>query len=491
VIVIVIFGAAGIVMIIWGWRGAAVASEPRCAQCGYDLRGVADLKIARCSECGGELGRHGAVSRSAFQRRPKRIMAGIVVLGLPWLLILIAMVLRFIGPNGERFRSNQSIIVSLLNDPNPAWQWPELALRLRSGRLGKAEASPAVNEFVAEVQNRREKNGPLFWKDFFQAADRAGAIDPDQYLKIAQAYYGKVPTVTLHSPVQATNAPSGFSVSTVNHWQLPGNELVCAVRRISLAAGSTAPVKSPIPSPGAPPASENLVDASGNWIAPPNVLPGRYQATFVVDMGLVPAAGRSGFMAGLPGQAPPRARWTESVTLPLDISAASGAGNGPTRAVALETDPEFDPKKTGAISVVAARALCYADRAVVIVSFKIDHLPINCFLNAEIKAGDERYSKPDQSYLYLVGRSYDSGIAGEFDSLPTEIHTVDLVLRPSPENMKAFIGYDPFWGNPISFENIELKRQSFPFRLPVNHSKPTTQTQPATAPANASPFPEK
>ena len=89
-IVVVILSAIGLAMLVLGFRGQPIFSSPRCAKCGYDLRNVqfmsSDAAVGNCPECGNELARVGAVSFGRWQQQPKRIVWGVALLVLPWVL---------------------------------------------------------------------------------------------------------------------------------------------------------------------------------------------------------------------------------------------------------------------------------------------------------------------------------------------------------------------------------------------------------------------
>src|SRR5215207_5998107 len=96
-LVAVAFAIAGVVMIALGIRGRPVFGLPRCAKCGYDLRNVPFASVAdgaemKCPECGQTLADPAAVTFGKWQRQPKRIVAGVVVLVAPWLFLLLLFV---------------------------------------------------------------------------------------------------------------------------------------------------------------------------------------------------------------------------------------------------------------------------------------------------------------------------------------------------------------------------------------------------------------
>jgi hypothetical protein len=142
---IVIFAFLGIYLIVRGWRGVSVPVGPRCARCDYDLQGVEGTAITRCSECGADLRGAGAVRRERLIASRRQVAVGILVIALPWLAILCLMAVRYVGPNGARLRSNQSLIAATQNQPREDWAWYELVQRIKSGRLTGAEIPGAVD----------------------------------------------------------------------------------------------------------------------------------------------------------------------------------------------------------------------------------------------------------------------------------------------------------------------------------------------------------
>ena len=91
-VVIVILSAIGLALIVLGVRGQPIFSSPRCAKCGYDLRNVqfmsSDAAAGACPQCGNGLASVGAVSFGRWQQQPRRIVWGVVLLVLPWVLAI-------------------------------------------------------------------------------------------------------------------------------------------------------------------------------------------------------------------------------------------------------------------------------------------------------------------------------------------------------------------------------------------------------------------
>src|SRR5215203_1954897 len=78
----------GIVMITLGLRGRPIFASPRCRKCNYDLHNMQFLseEIGNCPECGVSLASPNAVTFGRWQRQPRRIVWGVVLVALPWVL---------------------------------------------------------------------------------------------------------------------------------------------------------------------------------------------------------------------------------------------------------------------------------------------------------------------------------------------------------------------------------------------------------------------
>ena len=73
-------GFAGMILLVRGMRGVPSLSEPRCAKCGYDLRGSAGAPAGVCPECGADLTKPRAVRWGDYRKRPKLIWTGAALL---------------------------------------------------------------------------------------------------------------------------------------------------------------------------------------------------------------------------------------------------------------------------------------------------------------------------------------------------------------------------------------------------------------------------
>src|SRR2546425_9427727 len=79
-VIVLLLAMFGLAMIFRGLARAPTLSEPRCAKCGYDLRGFALTTPTRCSECGSDLTLRSAVRWGEYQRQPRWMIVGVVLL---------------------------------------------------------------------------------------------------------------------------------------------------------------------------------------------------------------------------------------------------------------------------------------------------------------------------------------------------------------------------------------------------------------------------
>src|SRR4051794_15983493 len=96
----------GIALAIRGFSGTPALSEPKCARCGYDLRGFTGAPPTRCSECGSDLTVAAAVRWGDYRRRPGLIWTGIALVLLPLLLVFGLMFARVRSSPYSTTRSN-------------------------------------------------------------------------------------------------------------------------------------------------------------------------------------------------------------------------------------------------------------------------------------------------------------------------------------------------------------------------------------------------
>jgi hypothetical protein len=408
-----------------------------------------------------------------LQRRPKLILLGMVVLACPWILIAALNVLQFVGSHGERLRSDESIISAIAGDPY--WEWPELERRLKSGSLGKAQTSEAVTQFA----NYMERNGRFGYLlgglEFFQSADAAGAVDGAQFYKLAQAVVGVVPNVGVLPEVRS-NQSNMLSVYFPQQFRvMPGCQTITAVRGIWLSNDSVSTTRpaDAVASDTTQPSGPNYRDPQNSQaMVATNLPPGAYQATFLIDVGILPAT--SAATMAPPGQAPlwptARARWTATVKAPVTVLPAyvyqpTNSANSPPP-FRVETDPKLDPQVTGAITIRSAQALCYTDRTVVIVWLNVTNLAAGCYLDGFIKIAGKVYPG-GQAKFYAAHQPANpyGGFSCELGPLPQGVHMFDLILRPNME-LAAKTWLDmPWWGRPMEFVNYSLNRRECNFSL--------------------------
>jgi hypothetical protein len=461
-LIIFIFAACGLFLIALGIRGTPTPAGPRCARCGYDLRGAAGTTIERCSECGNDLSIPSAIRRDRSQRRPGKIVAGVAVVALPWLLIGGLLLGQFIGLHGERFRSNRSIIAAISTDPS--WESAELDRRLNAGSLSKDEASAAVEQFV--VYDEHHPNWP-FTVTFLQSANRAGAVTGDQLLRLAQSLCGKTPDVFVH-PVRSNETTFVDIVLHQSFWPLPGHAPTPVVRGIWLDQRPFAEKgsESGRESTSQPTGTNLCLGAGLNWMAATKLPPGDYQAHMLIDFYVSPFVG--GLVSAAPSQANIGAKWTVNVTVPVTVlppAIRSSLQQPPP--LRIETDPNLDPLLNGEIKITLVDTLCYTDRTVMIVHAKVLRRRVMLYLASAFTVAGKTYPGIGQPMFLSDNFEMNDFLIGscELGKIPEAVHSIDFELRPDFNDAAKTELAQPFWGKPMIFHNVPLRRRWCDFSL--------------------------
>lgn len=464
VLLLVVGFLIGLVLVYRGWRGVPMLSEPRCAKCGYDLRGFAGAPPAVCSECGSDLTKPHAVRWGQYRRRPRLIWAGAAVAGVPLLLFAAMLIIVARGSRIDRFpQSNRAVIASLAKTADSPWDWQELQRRRAAGSLSGQEASQAVDELIAFLGKSKGPagSGPLTWSEpFLTQADAAGDIPPEQYLRLAKAYYGRQPVVRYTARVRQ-GKPLRFAVTYGGHWNLPGVELVKALRAVKLPDGREAALTADddyeVRSGQAKP-NRDYMSAAGSWEiageADLDLPPGEHTLTFVVDAGLLKAGAAPQVVSNKPGQArhwpQGRARWTVESTAKVTIVPADQSP------LELVTDPAQDPQTAGGLTVRSAKATRKGTGQRVKVEMDFGRRPVPLSFDVFARVAGKEYPLG----WHVVGPSSSQGTehAHDLDNLPADVRTVDVILRPNPAHAETVPGIERVWGKAVEIPGVKLER---------------------------------
>ena len=454
-------GFAGMILLVRGVRGVPSLSEPRCAKCGYDLRGSAGAPAGVCPECGADLTKPRAVRWGDYRKRPKLIWTGAALLVLP-AVVLAAMVFAFGrgGPLDHR-ASNAELIARLPRTGNQPWDWQELERRYAAGQLSNEEAAKAVDQLIASIAAQPAKAGgqPLTWsQEFVTRLDAAGVISAEQYLRLAQAFYGTRPTVR-SSPRVRQGQWLRFSLDYAGHWDLPGVDVVKALRAVKTADGKELPVVSQSDHEaqrGAAEPNPDLLSYGGPFnidgLVKLDLPPGEHTLTFVVDAAALPAGSTPRVVVDRPGQArrwpKARAKWT--VEAPVKVTVVP-EDQSPIEVV---TSPALDPGSGIRVTSARVTRVGKGSRLTVQVDSGTPKVGLSFDVVLEV-AGEEH---PAGSYVVLSNRPSALETNKDLPPLPPDVKSIDVILRPNPKHAESFAGADRIWGGEIQLKNLPLIR---------------------------------
>jgi hypothetical protein len=459
-----VFGAN---LLVKGLRGVPTFSEPRCAKCRYDLRGSFPNAPTNCPECGAELSSPHAVTWGNYVRQPRMIRIGAALLVIPLLVfgsMLVATMRR--GMITNRAASNATLIASLAKTADSPWDWQELQRRYSAGSLDNAGAAQAIDQLIAFLSTKSTpaNNGPLHWSESFIAAAKAGgAVSPEQHTRLAQANYGSPPTIVTNPRVSA-GKPLHFRLTYGGHWDLPGDDMVYALKSVKLADGRTLTALSEYDAVARRgKASPDLDYLSGDDsrsidgdILLQDLPPGEHTLTFVTDVGVVGKGTVRNTSGGRPGQPTnwPAGGQRWSVDTPVKVRVA-GKGE---QAIPTVTDASLDPSGVLRFAVKAVRSEARRKGSHVSVEL-IDsaRLPVPVSADLLLRMGGREY--PAGWVVLTTNNSSMNQMSVDTDGpLPPDVTTVDVVLRPNASHAEESSGIKQVWGNEIEQKGLPLKR---------------------------------
>jgi hypothetical protein len=313
--------------------------------------------------------------------------------------------------------------------------------------------------FFLNAKNKGAANkGPLHWCDQFVArADQAGAITPEQFAKLSDAFYGASPRITM-SPRIRRGHPARFEISYGNHWNLPNVELVKALRSVKLKDGTEVALLNEEGKPAKAGAADEL-SSDHNWeikgSAILDIEPGAHELTFVVDVGLLDENTKPQVVHGKPGQLrhwpTGRARFVKETIVPLTVVAQDAA------IVDLVTDPSLDPQATGTTITAKSAKVTRGSKGVRLrleMEVQSPKVPLSCDVLTTIAGKEQRLGN---LVAYREGTS-GSTMQVDLAALPADVTSIDVVLRPNIAHAERVPGVDRAWGKPVEIRNIKLER---------------------------------
>lgn len=454
---VVLVLACGLILIWQGWRGVPAFSEPYCRRCGYDMRGLNWGSPERiCPECGSDVTKPGAIRFGKYERRPKRIVAGVAVVCLGILLPIgmVMMVRPTAGRGGgpSAGKSNQTLIASLATTANQPWDWQQLESRYRSGALSQAEAAAAIEQLIVYLKaNPAQQRQPLSWaQGFYTAALNGKAISSEQLRRLCDAYYGTPLKVRMRSRIRQ-GAELRFEREDRDPWELPGAKSIFALRGVEVDGK---PVEALFEYSGGK-GKHYLSGDVHSWLRGKilaELSPGKHVIQFDFDWGLLDANAKlDPSFGGRPGQIDrwPKALATRKLSDKLSIEIVPPS----EPVVALVTDPNRDP--SGTVSVSSIEVTRDGMRVHLKPVMKVGQLPISCGFRVYAELDG---AKRDLGYYGTKEQGSYSSLGGKVDSLPADLKQVTVVLEPDAEAAEKDSDANEIWGKPIRIENVPLER---------------------------------
>jgi hypothetical protein len=463
-------GAWGLVLVYRGLRGVASLTSPACATCGYDLRGFVGDPPTTCSECGADLTRPGSIRLARLQRQPGRAVVGLALVAIAlasWIglrFVAVAQVVTFAAPMGSpqaiATQTNGQIIAGLATTANTPWGWQELERRWAAGALPPADVKAAVDQYIAyrSTAGPNAKAGPLSWADsFMKQADQRNLIPPAQFDRLADAFFGPVPVVTMAPHLSSSRTP--VKVEYGGPWDLLGWQPIYALRSVTLEDGTAVSVQ-----PSGYGGRQKKVDtkqlsSSGSFgidaTLAVDAKPGPHTLTFTVDTGLIDQDTRQLINnTGRPGQAdlwPTNVvRKTRTATVVVTVLAS------PADTLERVTDttragwPPFALKRITALPADGGTAvtveLTEAARGDVDSAYDVSMT----FAGRKQTVGTEDRSS-------TVG-AWSSSTIQVRPAIPPEVTTVTVTMTPNPSRAARTPGVTRAWDVPIEFKDVPLRR---------------------------------
>lgn len=450
-LVLLVLVVVAIVQITLGFRGRPTFSEPRCAACNYDLRAAnyLDGKPKACPECGKSLEAPNAVSFGRYQRAPRRIYAGLLILILMLLgLVTLPMMLSSrVGPGAAATRTKAQLIAALATTASQPWDWQELERRYTAGDLSAAEADQAMAALATHMRSLPSSE-PLHWCDsFVQKLLSDGVLSAERRKDLCVSHF-KDPVRISIPLVNRAGASVRPQLDSANVWQMANHREVWFLKQVldgdkplqlRQADGKDNP---------------DLFSAGRNhsvWninLAMPET-PGEHELTFVFDHGAIPETEPLRGLDGRPGTPDkwpkPLAIWQVEQKVKVRIVPKD------TSPVELVTDPARDPG-TALVKRCMIRPRTGGSEAVI----EWHGTPIPVCGKLIIRIGDQSF---DAGKVW-ISQGGDAG-PKPLPQLPPG-NLADLRIDPDPDHAERSFTPRAIWGKPIELKNVHLERFDTP-----------------------------
>ncbi len=462
---------AGLVCLTLGLRGRAVFSAPRCAKCKYDLRAMNFMAqdVGTCPECGAKLGAPRAVTFGKLQKWRGMLIAGIVMLVLPWLsLIVLIPVARMAmgGPTASASRTSAQLVAQLPTTIDQPWDWQELERRLKAGSLSVAEAETAIGALATDLNAKRAKGqqqGPLHWAgSFVNAALQMQGFSPQKKQAFLQAFYGDGPTITMRRMMRE-GEPVRPEVESNSHWDLEGMQFCWSLKSVVADGTATLGVKdaynggSTAGHPDRMSGSQRYSHAQ--WSLQQQLPPGEHELVFTFDLGVTSNQATFRGLDGRPGTVEkwpaPIAVWQATVKQKIKV-----VGKGEA-VIELVKDSSIDPIRDAGIRVESALVRPSSQGKELALKWKYSGpLSLPLVYRVEVMAGGQKFNLGQ----FLLAKTKDGGTstgmpdACQVKSLAPEIRKIDLKFIPDPKVAEQSTGIERIFGGEAEIRDVPLER---------------------------------
>ncbi|MHC5113698.1 MAG: hypothetical protein ACYTGP_04640 [Planctomycetota bacterium] len=465
VLVVTVFG----ISIAWrGFRGAPALSDPTCAKCGYDLRGLDTKTVSACPECGADLAARHAVRWGRLERQPKKIVLGVIIAIAPFVL-LVGLSFWAIhvntrgGPAGVGRQTNAELTAAFSADIDDTWVSQELTRRATTGQLTAADVTALVDALIKGLEARPAgTDAPLYWSGDLVAILLADASVTDaQKRTVVEAYYRRPVKVEMRRKARR-GAELSFEIDAGTAWQLEDSGQIYALRNLTLD-GET--VLRPVRRDG----SRSELDGQ----APFNIFgaiseddmtamePGAHTLTFEVEVGIVEKSDTRVSPTGqrrVSAQWPEALhRWTDTVTVNLEVL---GADESPIELFRDDTLTERLRRAIRVHSIIAETT----QRGRTKLTPELTHdgqLPAPVAFTVSARCDGREYDLGS----FAVGETGTtmSSLGRRFrETLPESVREATVILRAAPREVESMASFTRVWDGTLEYVGVPVDRQDLP-----------------------------
>ncbi|MCC7388951.1 MAG: hypothetical protein IT431_09300 [Phycisphaerales bacterium] len=192
IFILLVVAIVGVCLFEVGRGGRPKGTAPHCRECGFDLTGlltptpVDGEPVTRCPECGGDLTGRGAVTIGRHRRRPRLMVAGLLLILASVGLCAVAAIASSIDPLSLK---PTWMLLSQCRSNN-AWRAgeaaQELARRHAGGGLSDAQLLRTFDAFLSQAELAAPSVASDSWRALASAAWDAGlatSAHRDRYLR--------------------------------------------------------------------------------------------------------------------------------------------------------------------------------------------------------------------------------------------------------------------------------------------------------------------